>query len=461
MKSSVLRPLALVAGVVLLPVAGLVAAGQLATAASGASTTAASGATAVFSTDSTWSTGYQAKYTITAGSTALTSWKVEFDLPGGSSLGSYWDALDSPSGNHHVFTNRDYNGSVAAGASTSFGFLVSGTGQPANCLINGQPCAGGGTATSTTTTTTTRTTTTTSTTTSPPPPPPGGAKVAPYIDITYASPALADVARATGVKTYTLAFALADSLGCDPSWGGTIPLKDTRVINEVNDLRALGGSVVVGTGGAQGPYLENTCGSVDALYNAYTSALDAVGSNALDVDVEASIPVSTVNQALLRLQQTRNTTISYTLRIQGQDYGIDPFSVQILQDAASRGLNVLVNPMLMDFGYSGDWGDAMVSAANATLGQMKSIWPAKSDAALKASLAVTPMIGRNDTGPITDQTAARKLLSFAQTNHIGRIGFWSVGRDNGSCPGGAVSPTCSGIAQSQYEFTSLFGAYTG
>lgn len=42
--------------------------------------------------------------------------------------------------------------------------------------------------------------------------------------------------------------------------------------------------------------------------------------------------------------------------------------MQILQDAASRGLNVTVKPMLMDFGYPGDWGDALVSAANATLG---------------------------------------------------------------------------------------------
>ncbi|GAA3435655.1 hypothetical protein GCM10018954_052620 [Kutzneria kofuensis] len=269
------------------------------------------------------------------------------------------------------------------------------------------------------------------------------------------------MARATGQKSFNLAFALADSTGCNVSWGGTIPLNDPRVIGEVNDLKALGGSVTVSTGGAAGPYLENTCGSVQALTAAYEKALDAVGSNSLDVDIEASIPTATVNQALLAVQQARGTTVSYTLRVQGQDYGVDPFSVSILQDAAARGLNVLVNPMVMDFGYTGDWGQAMVSAANATLGQMKTIWPSKSDAQIKAMLGLTPMIGVNDSGMVTTKAAAQAVLSFAQSNHIGRLAFWSVGRDNGNCASGGVSPTCSGIAQGLYDFTNLYKGFNG
>lgn len=173
------------------------------------------------------------------------------------------------------------------------------------------------------------------------------------------------------------------------------------MIGEVNGLKGVGGDVTVATGGAAGPYLETTCGSSSTLLAAYKKALDAVGSNRLDVDVEAAIPVAQVNTALKQLQSERGTTITYTLRVQAQDYGIDPFSAQILQDAASRGLNVTVNPMLMDFGFSGAWGDAIISAAGATLGQMKQIWPGKSDADLRRMLGLTPMIGRNDTGPTT------------------------------------------------------------
>lgn len=289
----------------------------------------------------------------------------------------------------------------------------------------------------------------------------GTGSFSPYIDITMAAPTLKAVADATGQKHFTLAFALADSTGCNPSWGGTIPLDDSRVIGEVNDLRSAGGDVTVATGGAAGPYLENTCGSSDALLAAYEKALDAVGGDHIDVDVEATIPVAQVNTALKRLQSERGTSVTYTLRVQAQDYGVDPFSVQILQDAASRGLDVTVNPMLMDFGYTGSWGDALVSAANATLGQMRRIWPGKSDAELKGMLGLTPMIGKNDTGPTTTQAVARQLLDYAQANHVGSIGFWSVGRDNGGCPNGTVSPTCSGIAQDTYEFTKVFMAFHG
>jgi hypothetical protein len=269
------------------------------------------------------------------------------------------------------------------------------------------------------------------------------------------------VKNATGQKYFTLAFALGDSTGCTPAWGGTIPLADSRITADVHALQAAGGQVIVATGGAAGPYLEHSCGSTAALLAAYEQVLDTVGTNHLDVDVEASIDINKVNSALKQLQAERGTVISYTLRIQGQDYGVDPFSVQILQDAAAKGLEVIVNPMLMDFGYSGSWGDALVSAANATLTQMKQIWPGRSDAQLKRMLAITPMIGKNDTGPTTTQADAQRLLAFAQTNHISRIGFWSAGRDNGGCPNGSVSPTCSGISQSAYEFTNIFKAFTG
>ncbi|MFL6119127.1 chitinase [Actinophytocola sp.] len=107
---------------------------------------AAAGETAVFVKTSDWGSGWEGRYTITNGGTAtITSWRVEFDLPAGTTLGSYWDALLTSSGNHHTFTNRDYNGTLAPGGSASFGFLVSGSGTPQSCKVNGLDCAGGGT----------------------------------------------------------------------------------------------------------------------------------------------------------------------------------------------------------------------------------------------------------------------------------------------------------------------------
>jgi chitinase len=149
------------------------------------SASAAGQVTAVFTKDSDWGTGYQGTYTITNGTDAtVTSWRVEFDLPSGSTLGTYWDVLISQSGSHYVATNRTYNGTLAAGASTSFGFIVTGSGTPANCTVNGAPCGGGTPTTGPSPTGTASPSPTASPSASPttPPtdPPPGGKKVIGY-----------------------------------------------------------------------------------------------------------------------------------------------------------------------------------------------------------------------------------------------------------------------------------------
>jgi hypothetical protein len=155
--------------------------------------------------------------------------------------------------------------------------------------------------------------------------------------------------------------------------------------------------------------------------------------------------------------------VSYTLMVQGDDFGLTPaLGTDLLTNAKANGVNVgIVNPMTMDFGSSREWGDAVIAAAQSTLNQMAQIWPEKSSATLHRMLGVTPMIGRNDTGPIFSIADGQKLINWANSNHIGLVAFWSVGRDNGGCPGGGVSPTCSSISQSQYQFTQIFGGFTG
>ncbi|MCZ7374773.1 cellulase family glycosylhydrolase [Micromonospora sp. WMMC250] len=122
-----------------LAVAGLLAAGATLVAA-----TPASAATAVFSVTNSWGNGYQGQVTVTNDtSTQITGWRVEFDLPSSSSVSQSWNAQQTTSGSRYTFTNVSWNGTLAAGASTSFGFLVNGTGTPLNCTVNGASCAGG------------------------------------------------------------------------------------------------------------------------------------------------------------------------------------------------------------------------------------------------------------------------------------------------------------------------------
>ncbi|MET0492329.1 MAG: beta-1,3-glucanase family protein [Actinoplanes sp.] len=115
----------------------------------------AAAATAAFTKTSDWGSGWQGDVTINnGGSSALTSWKVGFDLPAGGTIGSFWEADMVASGSHRTFTNRAWNGAVPVGGKVSFGMVGAG-GTPLNCLLNGQPCGGGGPTAPTTAPTTT------------------------------------------------------------------------------------------------------------------------------------------------------------------------------------------------------------------------------------------------------------------------------------------------------------------
>ena len=324
--------------------------------------------------------------------------------------------------------------------------------------------------TPTTTPTTSTSPTPTGTTASPSPsgtvttPPPSGLnwKVAPYIDITQSTPTLAQIEQATGQKTFTLAFVLGSSAGCVPEWGGTIALTDSRIIGEINALRALGGDVAVSFGGEEGPYLETTCSGESQLEAAYQQVISTLKVTHIDFDIEAATNTSEVNQAIAQVQAANpGLVVSYTLEVQAATYGLTPaLGVQVLQNAVSEGVKVgIVNPMTMDFAPNGDWGQSVIEAAESTEAQMATIWPGDSTAQLYSMLGVTPMIGDNDTGPVFTIADAQELVSWAESENIGRLAFWSEGRDNGGCPSGGVSPTCSGISQSQYQFTSIFAGF--
>ncbi|MEV7001909.1 glycoside hydrolase family 18 chitinase [Streptomyces sp. NPDC093982] len=120
----------------LLPLAGLVG---LASPAE-----AATSATATYAKTQDWGSGFEGKWTVkNTGTTALSSWTVEWDFPSGTSVTSAWDADVTSSGTHWTAKNKSWNGSLAPGASVTFGFNGSGTGSPANCKLNGGSCDGG------------------------------------------------------------------------------------------------------------------------------------------------------------------------------------------------------------------------------------------------------------------------------------------------------------------------------
>jgi hypothetical protein len=107
---------------------------------------AAAGPTAAFTKSQDWGTGFEGKYTINnAGTSTLTSWRVEFDLPATEQLTSLWDGVLTRTGNHYTVVNS-WNGNVPPGGTASFGFVGAYSGAfaaPANCRLNGGSCDGG------------------------------------------------------------------------------------------------------------------------------------------------------------------------------------------------------------------------------------------------------------------------------------------------------------------------------
>ncbi|MEU4567637.1 glycoside hydrolase family 9 protein [Micromonospora sp. NPDC023956] len=99
---------------------------------------------AVGYTTSDWSTGFTATVTITnTGTGTLTGWSLGFSFPAGQQLGQAWSANATQSGAAVTATNLAYNGTLAPGASTSFGFNGTHPGsnpKPTAFTLNGSPC---------------------------------------------------------------------------------------------------------------------------------------------------------------------------------------------------------------------------------------------------------------------------------------------------------------------------------
>ncbi|PZM95115.1 MAG: esterase [Actinobacteria bacterium] len=85
-----------------------------------------SGVCSVTTSVNSWNTGYVATIRVTAGSTGVNGWRVEITLLGQETLISAWNAQPSGTSGTIQFTNMSYNGRLAPGQSTEFGFQALG-----------------------------------------------------------------------------------------------------------------------------------------------------------------------------------------------------------------------------------------------------------------------------------------------------------------------------------------------
>ncbi|GAB3988092.1 cellulose binding domain-containing protein [Actinoallomurus acanthiterrae] len=460
---------------IVLGLAAVLGVGGVALATGGTSTgglTAATGSAdtasvkAAFRSVSSWDSGYTGQYTLTnTGTDTVHGWDLSFDLPAGAKMTSLWNGVSHQDGSHVTVKNESWNGDIGPGQARQVGFTVDGkSASPTACKVNGGSCSGDGAPAPSPTPT--KTPPTTEPPTSTPPSSSGGGGFAPYVDVGLYPPYDLTGAAKNGVKTFNLAFIVAGG-GCTPKWGGSQALGDNEVAKKIDALRAAGGDVRVSFGGANGTELAQACGDSGQLASAYKQVIDTFKLKKVDFDVEgAAIADQAANtrraQAIASLQkQVSGLDVSFTLPVLPS--GLTQDGVNLLKSAKQNGDSVsAVNIMAMDYGDgqapnpSGKMGDYAIQAATSTEAQVRGALGVSN---AWSKIAVTPMIGVNDTNTEVFTVAdAKKLAAFAKQKNLAWLSMWSATRDK-PCPGGPqqwASATCSSIAQNEGDFAKAF-----
>ena len=85
------------------------------------------GLTASYRTVGSWQGGFQGEVTVAAGSVPVNGWTVRWTLASDQSITQSWNGTLTTSGSVVTVKNVAWNGALAANASTTFGFLGSGS----------------------------------------------------------------------------------------------------------------------------------------------------------------------------------------------------------------------------------------------------------------------------------------------------------------------------------------------
>jgi chitinase len=252
---------------------------------------------------------------------------------------------------------------------------------------------------------------------------------APYLQINSSDAGdLAADHKASGDPYYTLAFLIPRS-GCTQQWedGGDSVGAFT---SQINALKAAGGNVIISFGGESGGEVAETCTSVSSLTAAYQKVVSTYGVTRLDFDIEGDYLNNTAanarrDQALAALQKADPAVqVDYTLPV--DPTGLESNALALLKDARSKGVKVnLVNIMTMDFGDGENALKDAESAANATAGQLRSVYGVSSSAAWNL-LGLTPIAGQNDDNEYFSQSNASTLESFAASKGVQELAFGEV-----------------------------------
>jgi chitinase len=258
----------------------------------------------------------------------------------------------------------------------------------------------------------------------------------------------------------TLAFATG-TCGSE-TWGGVSGA--AWAAENVPQLHAANLNYVISTGGADGTFSCGSTADMEAFIATYASP-NLVG---IDFDIEGGQTESEiqglVDAAAGAQSEYPNLQFSFTLATLGASDGsyggVNSLGNEVVEAVLGSSLkNYVINLMTMDYGSASSSVCVVVSGScEMAQSAIQAVENLEHTYGIPASkIAVTPMIGMNDTTSETFTIAdVDTLTAYAVDNGLAGLHFWSLDRDT-PCADTYASPTCNSISSTTaLEYTDRF-----
>jgi hypothetical protein len=292
----------------------------------------------------------------------------------------------------------------------------------------------------------------------------GGTRMsAPYLYLGWGNPpAPGTVMSATGIRQFTMAFMLSGG-GCVPAWDSTRPLTGGPDQQAINAIRAAGGDVQISFGGWSGNKLGPNCSTPQALANAYQQVINAYNLRYIDIDIENfdEFENFTVQDRILnalKIVKQNNPGITTILTFGTTQSGPNATGIRLINQAAALQANIdNFTIMPFDFGCTTNMATCTQNASEGLKTALRNAF-GWTDAQAYARMGISGMNGLSDQQELTTPAMWTQIRDYARSRGIARLATWSVNRDR-PCPGGGVQSACSGIAQTDWEFTRIMATF--
>ena len=165
----------------------------------------------------------------------------------------------------------------------------------------------------------------------------------------------------------------------------------------------------------------------------------------------------------LSIVQRANPGLEISITFGTNETGPNAQDLSLIDDAVTIGFEPSAwTIMPFDFGAPvTDMGAVSIQAAEGLDAVLASRYH-ESDAAAYEQIGISSMNGDTDESDETVSVANfQTMASFAQSNHLARLTFWSVNRDRRCGGSDTTSDSCSGIGQQPYAFTDIVAQYHG